>query len=116
MTELLHPETPCTVDIETASDGGVMVTLRVPTYGGGATFQLHAERSSDGDWRVFIPWPDAVSESVGNTYNEDGIPELAMLDGMEVANGILYLGAPDVPVPATWQRASQEHAVVGPAD
>lgn len=81
----MNPDSPCTATVTPGEHGGLTVQLHVPTYQGGATFTLHAERDdADGDWRVFIPW----------TATEDTEPVL-LADGHECTNGILYLGAPD---------------------
>lgn len=81
-----------------ASDeqGGIAVTVVVPTYEGGATFHITVERDNDGDWRVSIPWPDEVTVDDGAPVSfGDHESVSGLIDGMEVTNGILYLGAPD---------------------
>lgn len=80
------PDSPATAKVSPGENGGLTVEVDVPTYGGGARFTLTVERDPDGDFRVFVPWPDT----------EDSEPVL--IDGMECFNGILYLGAPDVEV------------------
>lgn len=64
--------------------GGILVTVVVPTYDGEQTFTLDVQRSEDGDWRVFIPWS-----------LEFGPEPMIMESGVQVANGIVYLGAPE---------------------
>lgn len=85
--DLLLPDSPCTVTTVPQEKGGVRVTVMVPTYSGGAEFTISVERSPDGDWMVFIPWTAA---------DDDGPVLLA--DGCECSNGIVYIGAPDVPI------------------
>jgi hypothetical protein len=72
----IGPGTPASVTIDPKANGGVEIDLFVPTYEGGATFNLTAERDNDGDWRVFLP------------ETKD----------YEVSAGVIYLGAPDVVV------------------
>jgi hypothetical protein len=81
---------PAKAVTRTLPGGGALAEVHVPTYSGVAVFSLIVERDVDGDWRVFIPWP------------EDGeiVDQQAQLDDgrggyYEVSNGILYLGAPD---------------------
>jgi hypothetical protein len=71
------------------------VTLRVPTYSGGVEFSLAAERDGDGDWRVYVPWPDLPNSP----------DPVVMPGGIEVLNGVAHLGAPDGPVDADWSAA-----------
>lgn len=92
----IGPTSPCTATVTPDEHGGLIVALHVPTYSGGQSFTLAAERDADGDWRVFIPWPDDS-------------PEIGMLGDLEVANGIVYLGAPDESVPTTPPTADHNH-------
>lgn len=85
----INSESPCTATMTPDDNGGLTVALFVPTYGGGATFEMSVERDRDGDWTVFIPWPADIEE--------------ATIQGMEVLNGILYLGSPDVEVAISGQ-------------
>jgi hypothetical protein len=75
---------PCTVEVVPLDDGGVDVTLSVTTYEGVINFKLTAERDKDGDWNVHLPWPTNKLRA-----------EPALVNGIEVYNGIAYLGAPD---------------------
>lgn len=84
---ILTPDTPCQVTIVPDDGGGVIVVVKVPTYSGWSEFTIATERDGDGDWRVHIPWP-------GGGTDPDGIGILP--DGHEVANGVVYIGAPDV--------------------
>lgn len=87
---ILKPDTPCSVRVTPDDHGGVHVALFVPTYSGGVTLHLAAERSPDGDWRVYFPWPDGLEDEVRSI--NDG--------SFDASGGIGYLGAPDVPVEA----------------
>lgn len=87
---MLYPNSPCTVTILPGDEGGITAELHVPTYSGGVTLALAAERGVDGDWVVSIPWLDDMDQD--RTYSLVG-------NIGDVANGIAYLGAPDVPVP-----------------
>jgi hypothetical protein len=95
----LHPDSPCEAIVAPLEDGGIDVKVRVPTYSGGMELTLKAERSNDGDWVLFLPmWPEGMDEApvtavdwLGNDY--------------DVGGGIVYVGAPDIPVKATWGRA-----------
>lgn len=78
--------------------GGIAVTVVVPTYEGGAAFHLTVERDNDGDWRVFVPWPESISVDGGPDVDFAHESVMGEIDGMEVANGILYLGAPEADV------------------
>jgi hypothetical protein len=90
MAEMIDSQSPATAEIIPGEKGSLTVRLHVPTYSGGATFELEAARDNDGDWRVYVPWPDkALSD------------EVVQIDGMDFANGIGYIGAPDVPVART---------------
>lgn len=76
---------PATFDFETLGRGGVSVTVHVPTYETeSCEFTISVERDKDGDWVVSLPWPDDIPTD-----------QTFLLNGMEVANGVLYLGAPD---------------------
>ena len=87
------PGDPCQVTATPLENGGVYVEVFVPTYGHEATkVTLTVERSKDGDWVVFIPWPDDFEQ---NGFDEPVTITLGGRDGYEVCNGILYLGAPD---------------------
>lgn len=90
MKKMLKPDSPCTTTITPDDKGGMLVELHVPTYSGGVTLSLQAERDNDGDWRVFIPWPDDMEDEVRSVGGFG-----------DAAGGILYLGAPDVPVKET---------------
>ena len=90
---MLTPDSPCEGNVMHHPDGGVTVDIFVPTYSGGQRFVLSTQRDGDGGWRVYLPcWPDEIDlvdpcvvvEVGGNT--------------IDVASGIAYLGAPDVPV------------------
>lgn len=72
----------CQVIVHPDAGGGMTVSLVVPCSDRDARFVLSAERDNDGDWRVFIPWP-----------NDEDDDRIALIDGMEVSNGILYLAA-----------------------
>ena len=76
-------DAPADVRVTPLPDGGISVTLHVPTYMGGADFTMSATRSGDGDWVVSIPWQDAKHD------------EPILVQEMECLNGFLYLGAPD---------------------
>ncbi len=87
----LKPDSPAEAIVTPLQGGGVQATVRIPTYSGGVTFTIAAERDeNDGDWRVFIPSPDGLSDTP------------VLIEGVEFANGIAYLGAPDTPVKASW--------------
>lgn len=86
MSTILDTDSPATAKVTPGENGGLTVEVDVPTYSGGARFRLLVERDKDGDFRVFVPWPDTDSS------------EPVLIDGMECFNGILYLGAPDGPV------------------
>lgn len=90
MTDTVKPGDPCEVTVTPLDGGGVNVTVRVPGYQADSYFDLSVERDPDGEWRVAIPWPDEVqTENAGeHTYR-----------GMDVLNGLLYLGSPDVERP-----------------
>lgn len=70
--------------------GGVEVAITVPTYAGEATFTLAAERDSEGDWIVCIPWSTLMADE------QMTVPDHAVV-GREYLfiNGTAYLGAPD---------------------
>jgi hypothetical protein len=74
-TNEIDANSPCTATVTPTSNGGMQVALNVPTYSGVLPLELTAERQADGDWIVFLV----------NT------------DGLDAMNGIVYLGAPDVP-------------------
>lgn len=97
---LLTPDSPATATVTREKDGGVTVDVFVPTFSGGMTLQLAVERSNDGDWRIFIPWLDDMDED--KTYILQG-------NVAEVANGIAYVGAPDVPTIRTVPAAPMEN-------
>lgn len=78
------PDIPCSVSVLPLKEGGVYVILRVPTYEGEAVFTMSAERGSDSDWRVFLPWTKDLEDQSHILSN-----------GTECTNGIVYLGAPD---------------------
>lgn len=78
---------PATVDVSTSpEDGGVTVTVHVPCSEGVLDLVIDVERDREGDWRVFIPWPENgdVDEGIGYLPGD-----------YEVVNGILYLAAPE---------------------
>lgn len=87
--EILHPDSPCIATVEQFGHEGLSASLFVPTYGGGQTFTITAERDNDGDWRITIPWTEA----------SDTDEPVTLANGDEVLNGFLYLGAPDCPTP-----------------
>ncbi len=93
MDTLLTPDSPCSATVTPDDKGGMTVTLFVPTYEGGANLTISAERSNDGDWVVSIPWPDDPA-TADKGLLLSGPPD----EQYEVVNGLLYLGAPDVPV------------------
>lgn len=99
MSKTLTPASPCTATLTPDTGGGLLVELHVPTYSGGVTLSLQAERSSDGDWRVYIPWPDGMEEEDVRSVN-GGVGDCR--------DGILYLGAPDVPVKARFRRGGSD--------
>lgn len=84
---MITPESPCEAMVTPGADGGLRVDVFIPTYAGGATLSIDVERSNDGDWQVFIPWPDGLGDDQ-YTINS----QLA-----DACGGIVYLGAPDVP-------------------
>lgn len=83
---MIGPDTPASVEVTPGERGGLSVTVRVPTYSGGMDFTIDVERDEDGDWRVFVPWPDGLREPY--TLDNDAV----------VSNGVAYLGAPDVEI------------------
>ena len=97
---MLYPDSPCTVTITAGTDGGVGIELMIPTYSGGAILSLMTERDADGDWRIFIPWPDGMDEDRSFTI-EGGMAD--------AANGIVYMGCPDIPVDAAFRTRGDGH-------
>lgn len=76
---------PATATTRPLWEGGVEVTVEIPTYAPEkCELRLIVERDKDGDWVVTIPWPEELTHE-----------EPYLLQGMEVLNGHLYLGAPD---------------------
>lgn len=92
----INSDSPCEVTVVPQPDGGVDIQLFVPTYSGGQTFTMSAERDGDGNWRIFLPlWP-----------NEADLHEPAVVahlgdETVDVCGGIAYVGAPDVEVERT---------------
>lgn len=92
---VLTPESPCEAKVKADDLGGVEVEVFVPTYSGGQTFRLAAERDEvGGDWRLCLPvWQGEP------LWQDNGVS--VVTDGehtYEAAGGIVYLGAPDVEV------------------
>jgi hypothetical protein len=73
--------------VASLEEGGIDVTVTVPTYSGEQRLSLRVERDNGGDWIVFIPWPE-LPENLDQPLFLEG-------SGLEVAGGALYLGAPD---------------------
>jgi len=91
------PNDPCRVTTTPLEKGGIHVEVEIPTYDQErTTVSITVERDNDGDWQVFIPWPDGIAqEAQPMAIALDGV------EGYEVCNGILYLGAPDVDGPVS---------------
>jgi hypothetical protein len=94
---------PCEATVIPDDNGGMTVRLFVPTYSGGMTFELTAERDAEPDpdsgWRVYLPaWPEEGAVADRGVTSVPW-PSADEPDGfIEVANGIVYLGGPDVEV------------------
>ncbi len=84
---VLTPTSPCEAIVSPDDKGGISVDVFVPTYEGGARFNITTERSNDGDWVVSIPWLESNNDR-----------PVILADGHECLNGLIYLGAPDVDV------------------
>lgn len=81
---------PCTATVTPGDAGEITVALHVPGYENVATFELSAERTADGDWRVYIPW--------GDDFDKDRSFHIAGVRAggtYEASNGIIYIGAPE---------------------
>ena len=77
---------PCTAVVTPGDRGGLDIALNVPTWDGNVELHLTAERDRSGDWVVAIPWTDQWTDR-----------PIVIHGGYEVMNGVVYLGAPDVP-------------------
>jgi hypothetical protein len=95
MATTLQPDSPCEAVIVPDDKGGIVVKVRVPTYSGGVELVTYVERSGDGDWVIYLPmWPEGDEEPC-TAVAPDG-------DTYDVRAGIALVGAPDVPVEASW--------------
>lgn len=70
------PDSKCEVTTLPLDNGGICATVIIPTYCGGVALTIEAQRQGDRSWVVYMPDTSEYDES----------------------NGIVYLGAPDVPV------------------
>lgn len=49
-------------EVTASEQGGLSVDVVVPGDEADLTFTVTVERDADGDWRVFIPWPELDDE------------------------------------------------------
>ena len=89
----ITPGSPCEVTVTPGDNGSISVDVFIPTYSGGQTFTMNVERADDDTWRLFLPLLP-VKEFEG-TNREIMVVETEDDTFYEVANGIVYLGAPD---------------------
>jgi hypothetical protein len=86
---------PAKAEIVAGAEGGLMVTVRVPTAEGELALVIDVERDPEGDWMVWVPWPERVRD--GRLGDAERPPSMfgILPDGHEVVNGILYACAPE---------------------
>lgn len=100
--EIIGPKSPCRVEVTPDVDGGVHISLRIPTCGGGVTVELTVERDCHGDWTVFLPTAAGLGRTAEgfDIENHTDHPEL-----IAFFNGITNFSAPDIELVAHWSNA-----------